>query len=667
MLRAGIDIGGTFTDFVIYDTEKPQISTFKLLTDASNPALTVLQGLEQSVPVPPKIIIHGSTVATNALLERKGARTALITTLGFKDVLQIGRQNRASLYDLAIRPSPSLVPSDLRFEVEERVDYQGNISIPLDPAQVSEILMGLGEKNVESVAVCLLFSFLYPQHEQVIAEFLKKSAVCVSISSDILPEFREYERTSTTVVNAYVSPILDKYLSKLESSLPGSNLQIMQSNGGMISASEAKRNGARCVFSGPAGGILGAQFIVKSINKSETSDKPIHLITFDMGGTSTDVSLIDASPSITTDASVAGCPIHLPMLDIHTIGAGGGSIAYVDPGGSLRVGPESAGANPGPACYGKGNLPTVTDANLVLGRLLPDYFLGGKMQLDPARASRALERLGSQLGLTAVSAAKGVIEVVNAQMERALRLISVERGHDPRDFDLFSFGGAGGLHALQLARNMDISRVIISKYASTLSALGMLASNVKKDFVKTVMLLGTRPIEDLTTLFDPMIKRGNDELSSEGFLPGQIEIQTSLDLRYEGQSYELSLPCSDHYASDFNRLHQATYGYCYLDKAIEIVNLRVVAIGKVEPIQLPRASNNLQRKTPRAFEYRRVELPGGSTTVPVYDYEQLSPSSEFTGPCLIVSTDTTILVNEGDQVSVDSYLNLLIEVDTREA
>jgi N-methylhydantoinase A len=406
----------------------------------------------------PAQIIHGSTVATNALLERKGARTALISTQGFRDVIQIGRQNRPNLYDWSMKPAPVLVPADLRFQIDERVDTDGNIITPLDIKQVDVIANDLALYNIESVAVSLLFSFIHPQHEQMIVERLQKLGYFVSASCEILPEFREYERTSTTVVNAYVSPIMDRYLSSLQKSLPNSNLQIMQSNGGMIDLSDARKNGARCILSGPAGGIIGAHHIVQTSLSEDAvppSEQKVKIITFDMGGTSTDVSLINHKPTLTTEAIVGGCPIHLPLLDIHTIGAGGGSIAYVDAGGSLRVGPQSAGAFPGPACYGRGELPTVTDANLVLGRIIPDHFLGGKMQIYPERAYEALSILGSMLNLTPVQAAFGVIDVINIQMERALRVISVERGHDPRDFSLFSFGGAGGLHAIELAHNIE--------------------------------------------------------------------------------------------------------------------------------------------------------------------------------------------------------------------
>ncbi len=418
--RIGIDIGGTFTDFVVYDPDSQQIGTFKLLSTPANPALAVLQGLEKIVAekgTQNATIIHGSTVATNALLERKGAQVALITTRGFRDVLQIGRQTRPALYDLFADPPPPLVPSALRFEVDERVDHTSEILRPLDPDQVKALVPVLKSQNISTVAVCLLFSFLRPEHEQAIASELRSAGFLVSSSSEILPEYREYERTSTTVVNAYVSPVLDKYLSHLENDLHSeTRLRVMQSNGGNISPSEARRFGVRCILSGPAGGVVGCQFVGNLIDPSGG----FRLIGFDMGGTSTDVSLLDGKPKIITDAVVSGCPIHIPMLDIHTIGAGGGSIAHVDAGGALRVGPESAGADPGPACYGRGELPTVTDANLVLGRLSPAHFLGGQMPLDRARAQAVLSNLGAELNLSPIQAALGVVAVSNAHMERAL-------------------------------------------------------------------------------------------------------------------------------------------------------------------------------------------------------------------------------------------------------
>jgi N-methylhydantoinase A len=665
MLRIGIDIGGTFTDFVVYNTVDKKVKTFKILSDPVNPGKTVINGLKNINLDDNNQIIHGSTVATNTLLERKGARTGLISTSGFKDVLQIGRQNRPSLYDWTIRPEPTLVPDELRFEVNERVDFQGEVIVPLDLSNLSGIIAKFQDNNVESIAICLLFSFLYPDHEHIIAEKLLASGFFVSASSDILPEYREYERTSTTVVNAYVSPIFDRYLSELEGSLPKSKLQIMQSNGGMIGLNEARHNGARCILSGPAGGIIGAQKIAQmTVDENKNIDNPqiLKIISFDMGGTSTDVSLIDGQPKLTTDASIGGCPIHLPLLDIHTVGAGGGSIAYVDLGGSLRVGPRSAGADPGPACYGKGDYPTVTDANLVLGRLLPDYFLGGNMRIDTKRAISVMQDLGASLGLSLTQTALGIIEVINTQMERALRVISVERGYDPQDFILVSFGGAGGLHAVDLARRMKIPKVIIPKYASTLSAFGMLNSDVIKDYVNTVMLPGTISREKISARFTPLIRKGEIEIQKEGFQSDQIDMISSLDLRYTGQSYELNIPYTQDFIADFHQAHKFVYGYSYNDKSIEIVNLRVRAIGKVEPIELSSSKLRHKHSDLMPLKTNSVVMAEGEITLPVYDYQQLSPGLNFFGPALIVSEDTTIFIDANDKIDVDMYQNLLIDV-----
>ena len=668
MLRIGIDIGGTFTDFVIHDPTDGSITTFKLLSDNTNPASTVLRGLSELLADYPAQIIHGSTVATNALLERKGARAALITTQGFRDILQIARQNRPHLYDWNFPSAPVLVPAEFRFEVDERVDSHGDVIKPLNHDQIDQIAEYLDQNKIESVAISLIFSFLHPQHEQMIAERLRNISYFVSVSSEILPEYREYERTSTTVVNAYVSPILDRYLSSLYISLPNTNWQIMQSNGGMINLSEARQNGARCILSGPAGGIVGAQHIAQSIVDDEVGTKPgqrVKIITFDMGGTSTDVSLINGLPTLTTDAVVGGCPIHLPMLDIHTIGAGGGSIAYVDAGGALRVGPQSSGADPGPACYGKGEFPTVTDANLVLGRIIPTYFLGGKMHIYPERAYTALSKLGNLLNLTPIQAAFGVIDIVNIQMERALRVISVERGHDPREFNLFSYGGAGGLHAADLARHMGIPKVIISRLASTLSAFGMLASNVVKDYVQTVMLPASASLDQLNGYFSPIVERGMLDIKMQGITDDKIEIQRSLDIRYAGQSYELNIPYTLGFIEVFHETHTTTYGYSYADKSIEIVNIRVRAIGKVPPIHLHEIRTESDQTTTPQAENIPVEMKGGIESIPMYNYENLMPNMRLYGPALIVSADTTVLVHHGDTLHVDKYQNLLIDINNQ--
>ena len=678
-LRIGIDIGGTFTDFVIYDPVSEKIDTFKILSTPSDPAQAVISGLQnyyrsQLIDTVEKAldIVHGSTVATNALLERKGARTALITTQGFEDILQIGRQNRTSLYDLSVEPSPVLIPAYLRLGVEERVDHNGKVLTPLNPLQIEKMIYELRKQNVTSVAVCLLFSFLYPDHEKNISKLLRAAGFFSSVSSEILPEYREYERMSTTVVNAYVSPVLDRYLAHLDEDLIQKNvknsqhLRVMQSNGGNISIKEARQNGVRCILSGPAGGIVGAQFLAEKAFNITHKAQAAKFITFDMGGTSTDVSLINEKPQITTESIVGGYPIRIPVFDIHTIGAGGGSIASVDLGGVLRVGPESAGADPGPACYGHGDLPTVTDANLVLGRIIPEYFLDGQLTLDPSRSWRTIEQIGNQLGLSPVQTALGIIEIANAHMERALRVISVERGYDPRDFILVSFGGAGGLHAASLAMSLGIRRILVPPIASTLSAFGMLVADVVKDYTKTVMMGGNTPIERISAAMEPLVKLGVSEVISEGISTNRIMVNRLLDMRYHGQSYELTIPfdpsATTNVGGEFHARHRQAYGYERLDAALEIVNLRVQVIGKVSPPQLdPEPIDNLHTN-PDEYLLSKVYFSDHLEEIPIYRGESLRPGVSFSGPALIVRSDTTILIPGEDLVKVDGFKNLLIDI-----
>lgn len=676
-LSIGVDIGGTFTDFVIYSPQDSKIETFKLLSTPQQPARAVLEGLERIAkdhPGSARRVIHGSTVATNALLERKGARTALVTTRGFRDVLQIGRQSRPSLYDLFASPLPPLAPSGLRFEVDERVGPQGEVIVPLAEQEVEALIPILRSQEVESVAIGFLFSFANPAHERRAAEILRQAGFFVSPSHEILPEYREYERFSTTTVNAYVSLVLDRYLTTLQSQQP--DIRMMQSNGGNISLAEARHNGVRCILSGPAGGVVGASYIAKLAfqarlstglspiddNGLETFTPLVKIISFDMGGTSTDVSLIDGEPKLTTEAAIGGCPIRIPVLDIHTIGAGGGSIAYLDPGGALRVGPQSAGADPGPACYGKGDLPTVTDANLALGRLDAQRFLGEEMPLDETRARRALRQLGDQMGLTANQAALGIIEIANAHMERALRVISVERGHDPRIFTLLSFGGAGGLHACSLARRLGVPRVLVPPQASTLSALGMLAANVVKDYSLTVMLPGTTPPEELAEYLAPLVERGMREVAEEGIPLHEISIERMLDMRYQGQSYELTVPFSETLIEDFHASHHRAYGYSQDNAPVEIVNLRLQATGRLAPPVLAPQAMDVSDPTPAFLETRPVTLSEGLAQVPFYDAAFLHHGNQLAGPAIILRSDTTILLEEGDHGSVDAYGNLLIAV-----
>jgi N-methylhydantoinase A len=509
---------------------------------------------------------------------------------------------------------------------------------------------------VAAVAVCLLFSFLHPDHEAAIARKLREAGFFVSASSDILPEYREYERASTTVINAYVTPVMDRYLARLETALAGDDLRVMQSNGGSISAGEARQGAVRCILSGPAGGVVGASRVARLAGHN-------NILTFDMGGTSTDVALCQGAIQVTTEASVGGLPVRIPIIDIHTVGSGGGSLARLDLGGALRVGPESAGADPGPACYGKGDQPTVTDANLLLGRLAPDLFLGGAMPLDEARARAVLERLGAPAGLSATEAALGVIEIVNAHMERALRVISVERGHDPRDFTLVSFGGAGGLHAADLARRLGIRRVLVPPQASTLSALGMLAADVVKDYSQTVMLGGDTAPAELENRLAPLAERGLAQVAAEGVPASDIRLERLLDARYRGQSYELTVPFSEDWLAGFHAAHQRAFGYDRPTAAAEIVNVRVRATGRVAPLPLAKASLGAPDPAPALLDRRRVTLGAGhAPLVPLYRAEALAPGMKIAGPALVVRADTTVLLAQADTALVDEWGNLVMEV-----
>lgn len=680
-LLIGIDIGGTFTDFCVYSPQSGEILTYKLPSTPQDPSQAVLSGLHELRKSHPNLdqtqirIIHGSTVATNALLERKGARCALVATQGFRDILEIGRQNREELYNLIQGPKEVLIPDELRFEILERVLPDGSILTPISTTDLTELVRRLANRQVESVAISLLFSFLHTEHEQILSRAFRKAGYFVSASHEVLPEYREYERTSTTVVNAYVSPTMSRYLTRLSEQLPDSDLLVMQSNGGSIRAQEAAKFGVRCILSGPAGGISGAQYITSLSSKEENSvSNSLNIITFDMGGTSTDVLLIKDHPAITSEALVGGFPIGIPVLDIHTIGAGGGSIAHVDLGAALRVGPQSAGAVPGPACYGQGELPTVTDANLLLGRILPEDFLGGRMKLFPEKSEQAFRKISEQLDLDPVQAALGVVEIVNSHMERALRVISIERGHDPRQYRMISFGGAGGLHAADLARRLGIAQVIISPFAATLSALGMMTSDIIRDFTQTVMLPGSEDYQELSYLFEPIVEQGLGEIAMHDIAKDRISTIRSLDMRYKGQSYELTVPYGQGYLKQFHEHHAAMYGFSNEAADTEIVNLRVRAIGRLDRPRIasqPRADSNPSAAWlgQRMLVFR--DTRSGSRApirrqVPCYRAELLEYGNVIPGPALIVRSDTTILVEAQDRCEIDPFGNLIIHVDQNE-
>jgi N-methylhydantoinase A len=681
-LRIGIDVGGTFTDLAAID-RGGEIRRRKVFSTPDDPSRAVLEGLdlflddlgaESSIPAE---IVHGSTVATNAVLERKAARTAFIATAGFRDLLAIGRQDRPDLFDFQSRRPPPLVPEELSFELVERVAHDGEVLQPLDEASITPLVERLRGLEVESVAVCLLFSFVRPEHERRVGEALREAGLHVSLSSEVLPEFREYERASTTAMNAYVAPILDRYLSRLERKLPAEKLRVMLSNGGSAGVEVARREAVRSILSGPAAGVVGALHVARQAGTDR-------VIGFDMGGTSTDVALLDGGIPATSEGAVAGLPVRVPIVDIHTVGSGGGSIARVDAGGALRVGPESAGAEPGPVCYGRGGRqPTVTDANLVLGRLPPDRFLGGTYRLDAEVAHDALARLGEAAGLGASSrdreeiarhAALGVVRVANARMERALRAISVERGHDPRDFSLVSFGGAGGLHACDLARTLGIAKVLVPPSASVLSAFGMLTADVVKDYVHTIMQRGDTPFEELRAAARELEVRGREEVGAEGVPSDRIEVRPGLDLRYEGQAFEIAVPLAEDFLARFHAEHDRLYGHSDLDAAVEIVNIRLRASGRVEVPELRPLADRVEETAPQDMERRPVVVgltpgqpdrdPAGLDVreTPVFEHESLRPGHRLAGPAVVVTKDTTVWLGAAEMAAVDEYGNLLVEV-----
>ncbi|WFS63417.1 hydantoinase/oxoprolinase family protein [Pseudodesulfovibrio thermohalotolerans] len=670
MLTIGVDTGGTFTDFTFVNGRKT--GTYKTLSTPHNPAEAVLSGLRRILAeqIPgatlgdtPMAVVHGSTVATNAILERKGVPTALVTNEGFTDVIEIGRQNRAALYDLHYRRQPHIVPAHMRFGVPGRVTSEGDILEPWDEEAAARAVEEIKASGAESVAVCFLFSFLDPSHEKSMGETLRKLGLPVSLSHEILAEFREFERTSTTVVNAYVSPIMTRYLTALKNGLGqngerGPGLRIMQSNGGSISADTAMRESVRTILSGPAGGAVGAL----SLGRAAGFDR---LITFDMGGTSTDVSLMDGDLPMTMASSISGYPVKVPMIDIHTVGAGGGSIASRDPGGSLAVGPESAGAAPGPICYGRGGTSvTVTDANLYLGRIVPERFLGGAMSLDAENARLGIEDLARELGLPPTELAEGVLAVANANMERAIRVISVEKGFDPREFTLFSFGGAGGMHCAELAGLLGMTRVLIPVDPGILSATGMLLANVVKDYSRTVM----RPAEEFSggeteAAFAELERDGLDELAAEGVPPEQAVHERFLDMRYKGQSFEIVVPFGPDMIEAFQTMHEQRYGYRNEDKPVEVVNVRLRSLGRSE------------RKPPEPGEMGGEDVPhearlgkqkaifqGAALDADILDRTKLKPGNRFSGPAIVTEYTSTIVVPPNVEARVDLLGNLVLDL-----
>ncbi len=658
----GIDVGGTFTDIAIL--RDGVLSVHKLPSTPADPSQGVRQGITE-IDAGPAQYVHGSTVATNALLEGKGGRTALVTTLGFEDVLEIGRQSRSDLYDLNLDRAPALAPWELRFGLPERVDYRGEILEDLQDDAIETLVNLLRETGVDGVAVSFLFSFLNPLHEEKLLAALRRmsDAPFISVSSQVIPEFREYERTSTVVVNSYVGPIMARYLGELEQSL-GSGLRIMQSSGGSITARMASEQPVRTILSGPAGGVVGAFYTGSQAGYPD-------IITLDMGGTSTDVSLCPGRIKETTSATLGGYPISVPMIEIHTVGAGGGSIAHVDGGGALVVGPESAGADPGPACYGKGDRITVTDANLVLGRLMPAQFLGGRLTLDRERSLALISDLAKDIGTVPEAAALGIIRVVNANMERAIRTISLERGYDPRLFTLVPFGGAGPMHSCELAQELGIPRVLIPTHPGILSALGVAIADIVKDYSRTVMLRG----EDINQArleeeFHGMEGQARAELRQEALPAGDMVSRRYVDARYVGQSFELTidLPSLNRrsdlrraIANSFYQAHLQRFGYADRNESVEIVNLRL----KMElGVEKPRATLQQQGQDDASAAQMgetEVVFREGPVAATLYNRDLLLSGNRIAGPALLVQLDTTIVVPPGWSGFVDLYGNLVLE------
>lgn len=652
-MRIAIDTGGTFTDCVYVADGKLEV--LKLPSTPANPGEAVLRAVEQISGGIAAETRHGTTVGTNALLERKGARVAFVTTAGFEDTIAIGRQARPKLYDLFFTKEPPLATEELRFGVAERIGSDGSVVQALEASELSRLCEAIRASGGEAVAVSLLFSFANSKHEQALGAALRELGPPVSLSHEILPEFREYERGATVLINAYLAPKMQAYLGSLDQGLAarGSQLQVMQSSGGIIPARVAAREPVRTILSGPAGGVVGALEVARAAGFSR-------LLTFDMGGTSTDVALVDIEAGLrtTSEFRIAGLPVAVPMLDIHTVGAGGGSIASFDRGGALKVGPESAGADPGPACYGRGERPTVSDANLLLGRLDAEFFLGGAMKLDEARARDCFERAKGSLR-DVETFAEGIIGLADLHMEKALRAISVERGRDPREFALVSFGGAGPLHACALAAALEIPQVLVPVHPGALSAYGILVSDVVRDYSRTVML--TPEDAPIVTHFKALEETGRKEIGKEG-AAGTVSALWSADLRYAGQGYELTVQWSNDVTAQFHRLHEERYGYSDAKRPVQVVNVRVRMTAASEKIAHCRDTVGRGDARQAIVKEKQMYFGGRWINGRVYDRARLKPGDTFEGPAVIVEYSATTFVPPRARVRVDALRNLVIEL-----
>ncbi len=686
--RVGVDSGGTFTDICLFEEETGRVETWKVSSTPDDPSRGIAQGVEEGMrrvapeatggsAAPIVYFGHGTTVATNALIQHRGVKTGLITTDGFRDLLEIGRQKRPDLYDIQADKPLTLVPRDLRLEVPERLRHTGEVDTPLDEEKMRAAARTLKAAGVKAVAVSFLYGFLRPDHEQRAVAILREEMpdAFISAGHEIAPEFREFERLSTVVLNAYLGPVMESYIRRLTPRLEGLGMtatpHLTQSNGGVIGFAAAADMPVRTILSGPSTGVVGAQAIGALAGFDD-------LITFDMGGTSTDVALLqDGRCRLAAEATVHGYPIKAPMLDIHTVGAGGGSIAYIDSGGLLKVGPRSAGADPGPACYDRGNAePAVTDANVVLQTLNPGHLLGGRMKIRQDLAKGAIARLAGRLGLGIPETAQGILSVVTANMARAIRVISVQRGHDPRDYTLMAFGGAGPLHAARLAAELEIGRVLVPANPGILCAMGLLLTDLRADFAVTRLVPATEAsTADVGEGFAALSERAKNWFEHEGIDMAERRLTRTADMRYQGQNYELAVPVPDGaitratmqaLAAGFSDAHRQRYGFAAEGDPVQIVTLRVEATGTVRKAEL-KPHDEEGPDAGAAIVHRRpvwlVETRDVSDT-PIYDRGALRPGNRFAGPAIIEQMDATTLVPPGWTARVDAYLNLILEAGT---
>ena len=697
--RIGVDIGGTFTDGTLVDSVTGEVTTSKVLSTPSNPASGFISAVQKLLSVdsvdPAAIehVVHATTVATNAIIEGKTAKTAFVTTEGFRDMLEIARQIRPSLYDLQFEKPAPLVPRQLCFEVPERLNAKGEVVTPLDESALAQLVEQIAESEIEAVAVCLLHSYRNPDHERRVGETIaaKLPNVIISLSSDVVPEFREYLRASTTVINSSVAPIVSTYLSSISDQLVAENvtseLLVMQSSGGVYPAKAASENPVFMVESGPAAGAVAAASLGSSLGYP-------NVISFDMGGTTAKASLIrNGQPNITKDYSVGGAaqsgtgafggasgyPIRTPVVDLVEIGAGGGSIAWVDSGGALRVGPHSAGADPGPVCYGLGGRqPTITDANLVLGRLDPDYFAGGEMKLDREAAYAAIRtHCAEPLGLSVEGAAHGIVEIANTAMVNALRLVSVQRGHDPRDFMLIGFGGAGPAHTVRLAEQAGIPKVLIPLGPGTASALGLLVTDVRMEGSATLIARADQvDLAKISSEFERLESLGREAHHQAASASGEPEFERAVEMRYWGQSFELSVPVPkrdsidqhwmDELTESFHEAHETAYGFRANDEPVELVNLRLTTVGKIARPKMRKLANFDSDPSSSIKGFRQVYFASetgdrGMIDSTVYDRSLLPAGAVFTGPAIVEEPDCTTVIHPEWKVTVDQFGNLSIE------